>query len=103
MGHVMKNLSSVRSCSNKPAQLQRLKFRTTNALIRLRGSEGWSAPLLFSCNNKVRFSHVEAHIAHVHTTHTKTYHILTNKHTVHKLAQNSITFVENSVDPDQLA
>ena len=34
---------------------------TIKALLRQHRCPGWSRPLLFACN-KVRFSHVEAHI-----------------------------------------
>ena len=56
--------SAARSCSIQLVQLQRLvaclhevrlnilpsRERMTKALIRLRGCAGWSAPLLFACN-----------------------------------------------------
>ena len=64
---------STRSCSNQPAQLQRLarnlkvRFvasldailsnkRITKALIRLRGCAVWSAPLLFAKHRRQGFS-----------------------------------------------
>ena len=37
------------------------KSKQQKGLIRLPGCTGWSAPLLFA-SDKVRFSHVEAHI-----------------------------------------
>ena len=71
---VMSSGFATRSCSNKPAQLQRLarklKFdlkqglgmilsnkRITKVLTRLCGCAGWSAPLLFA-DSEDRFSHV---------------------------------------------
>ena len=63
-----------RSCSNMPAQIQRLakkmnfslvasldmilaKKGITKALIRLCGCAGWSAPLLFAHNHRQVFSY----------------------------------------------
>ena len=38
-----------------------MRKRITNVRIRLRGCAVWSVPLLFACN-KVRLSHMEAHM-----------------------------------------